>query len=123
MAALKSDYEAALAREQSLLSALDQQKNIALNLNKLSTEYNALKREVRTSEEMHDLLIKRFKEASLSETMQVGNIRVVDSAEVAQKPYRPRKLLNLALALFFGLTFGVGLAFFGRIPGRHPQDP
>jgi capsular exopolysaccharide synthesis family protein len=58
------------------------------------------------------LLIKRFKETSLTEEMKTGNIRVVDKAEVPKNPIKPRKQLNLILALVVGLMGGVGLAFF-----------
>ena len=123
VASLKSEYDAALARERSLIDALDKQKMAALGLNKLSTEYNALKREVKTAEEMHDLLIKRFKEASLEESMNTGNIRIVDKAEVPQEIHRPKKLLNMALGLIFRPLPRCGTGIFRRISRRHPEDP
>lgn len=112
--ALRSEFEAALAREEALREALDDQKVQALGLNKLSTEYNVLKRDVQTTEEMHDLLMKRFKEASLKESLNAGNVRVVDEATVPQKIYKPQKLLNVALGLVVGLFLGIALAFLAE---------
>jgi len=71
-----------------------------------------LRREAESAKHMYELLIKRFKEASLTEDMRTGNIRVVDRAEVPNHPVRPRKRHNLILALIVGLVTGVGLAFF-----------
>jgi capsular polysaccharide biosynthesis protein len=37
---------------------------------------------------------------------------VVSPAVVPREPVRPKKRLNIALALFLGITGGLGLAFF-----------
>jgi len=58
------------------------------------------------------LLIKRFKETSLTEDMRTGNIRIVDGAEVPRYPVKPKKRLNIILAIIVGLVTGIGLAFF-----------
>jgi len=56
--------------------------------------------------------VKRFKETTLTEDMRTGNIRVVDRAEVPRSPVKPKKKLNLLLAIIVGLVAGIGLAFF-----------
>jgi capsular exopolysaccharide synthesis family protein len=61
---------------------------------------------------MYDLLIKRFKETTLTEDMKTGNIRVIDKAEAPKDPVKPRKKRNLILAVIMGLVTGLGLAFF-----------
>ena len=61
---------------------------------------------------MYDLLVKRFKETTLTEEMKTGNIRVVDKAEVPRSPIKPNKKRNLLLGLILGLAAGTGLAFF-----------
>jgi len=109
---LKNEYEVARAKENSLKAALVAQKNESLELNKKAIEYGVLRREAESAKHMYELLIKRFKEASLTEDMRTGNIRVVDRAEVPNHPVRPRKRHNLILALIVGLVTGVGLAFF-----------
>jgi len=109
---LKNEYEVARAKENSLKAALVAHKNESLELNKKAIEYGVLRREAESAKHMYELLIKRFKEASLTEDMRTGNIRVVDRAEVPNHPVRPRKRHNLILALIVGLVTGVGLAFF-----------
>jgi len=108
---LKNEYEVSLAKEKSLKDALAQQKQESLNLNKKAIEYSVLRREAESAREMYDLLIKRFKETSLTEDMKTGNIRVIDRAEVPQSAVKPRKKLNILLAMIVGLTLGTGLAF------------
>ncbi|MFW6147583.1 MAG: GumC family protein [Thermodesulfobacteriota bacterium] len=109
---LKSEYLVALARENSLKSALAQQKKDLLDLNQKAIEYGVLRREAEGAREMYEMLIKRFKEASITEDMKTGNIRVIDEAEVPESPIRPRKRLNILLAVILSLFIGIGLAFF-----------
>ena len=108
---LRNEYELALAREESLKNALDQQKKESLRMNKMAIQYGVLQREAESSRNMYDLLINRFKETSLTEEMKTGNIRIIDRAEVPKKPVRPKTKQNIILALFVGLSFGTGLAF------------
>ena len=109
---LKNEYEVSQARENSVKHALATIKKEALGLNKKAIEYGVLRREAESSRQMYDLLIKRFKETALTEDIKTGNVRIVDRAEVPQDTVKPKKKLNLLLALIVGLTLGVGLAFF-----------
>jgi len=109
---LKNEYLVALARENSLKSALAQQKEELLDLNQKAIDYGVLRREAEGAREMYEMLIKRFKEASITEDMKTGNIRVIDEAEVPESPIRPRKRLNILLAVILSLFIGIGLAFF-----------
>lgn len=40
-----------------------------------------------------------------------GNISIIDQAKVPEKPVKPKKALNIAIAFFIGLMASVGLAF------------
>ncbi|MFH1351241.1 MAG: polysaccharide biosynthesis tyrosine autokinase [Pseudomonadota bacterium] len=112
ISSLKNEYRVALARENSVKAALAKQKVEALELNQKAIEYGVLRREAEGAKQMYELLIKRFKEASVTEDMRTGNIRIVDRAEVPKKPVKPRKQLNILLAIIVGLVTGIGLAFF-----------
>jgi len=109
---LKNEYKLALAREESLKKALARQKAESLDLNKKAVQYGVLQREAESSRNMYEMLIKRFKETSLTEEMKTGNIRVIDKAETPQFPVKPRKKRNLLLAVIVGLFLGMGTAFF-----------
>ncbi len=112
ISSLKNEYQVAQAGEQSLKGALARQKQESLALNQKAIEYSVLQRQAESARQMYELLIKRFKETQLTEDMKTGNIRIVDRAEVPRFPVRPRKKLNVILAVVTGLLFGVGLAFF-----------
>ena len=112
LGSLRNEYRLALAREESVKRAMEDQKTESLTMNKKAVQYGVLQRQAESSRNIYELLIKRFKETSLTEEMKTGNIRVVDRAEVPKAPIKPKKQLNLILALVVGLMGGVGLAFF-----------
>ena len=112
LGSLRNEYKLALAREESVKRAMEEQKTESLAMNKKAVQYGVLQRQAESSRNIYELLIKRFKETSLTEEMKTGNIRVVDRAEVPKAPIKPRKQLNLMLAVVVGLMGGVGLAFF-----------
>ncbi|HOD28121.1 MAG TPA: polysaccharide biosynthesis tyrosine autokinase [Syntrophales bacterium] len=109
---LYNEYKVALAKEYSLKNALSQQKGESLAMNVKAIDYNVLKRQAESSREMYDILVKRFKETSITEDIKTGNIRIVDLAEIPKSPVKPKKAQNLLLGLIVGLALGVGLAFF-----------
>ncbi len=112
VSSLRNEYRVALAREESLKAALAKQKKESLDLNQKAIQYGVLQREAESARHMYDLLIKRFKETTLTEDMKTGNIRVIDSAEVSKHPVKPRRQRNILLAIIVGLLTGTGLAFF-----------
>ena len=109
---LGNEYKLAVAREESLKKALERQKNESLEMNKKAVQYGVLRRQAESSRNMYELLVKRFKETSLTEEMKTGNIRIIDKAEIPRSPVKPKKKLNLMLSMVVGLTMGIGLAFF-----------
>jgi succinoglycan biosynthesis transport protein ExoP len=109
---LRADFEAARRQEALLSEALEGQKKVVTDLNQRAIDYKILKREVDTNRGIYNSLLQRLKEVEVTEGIKASNIHVVDKAEVPAAPYRPRPLLNLALAVVVGLLGGVGLAFF-----------
>lgn len=120
---LKNNYELAMAKERSLKEALRTQERGALELSKKSIQYGVLQREAESAKEVYDLLVKRFKEASLTEDMKTVNVRVVDKAEIPTTPVRPKKSMNMLLALVLGLTAGTALAFFAEYLDNSLKSP
>lgn len=111
ISSMRSNYKIALAREESLKQALEAQKQNSFDMNQKAVQYGVLRRQAESTRNMYELLMKRFKETTLAEEMKTGNIRVIDRAEIPAEPVKPRKKLNLLLAIVVGLTLGVGMAF------------
>ncbi len=109
---IETDYKVAQSREKSLSDALEEQKRVALDLNRKAIAYGTLQREAEGERAMYDILLKRMKETDITGELKTSNIRIVDPAETPIVPIKPKKRLNILLAAVVGLALGVGLAFF-----------
>jgi len=105
------EYKVALEREKSIQAALDEVENQALALGRSLIEYEILKNEVDSLQQVFSALKTRARETEITGNITANNITIIDAAEVPRRPVRPRKRLNVALAIFVGLVGGVGLAF------------
>jgi capsular exopolysaccharide synthesis family protein len=108
---IKSDYEIALRTENLLREELEKQKDKVQSLQNNMVQHNILKRDLQSNEQLYQALLARMKEASVASTMVASNVAVISPAEKPLLPVKPRKLLNMSLALLIGLFGGVGLAF------------
>ena len=108
---VRQEYLAAAERERMLRDLVARQTRSVNRLGDDIIQYNILKRDADTNRQLYDGLLQRLKEAGVSAGLRASNIRVLDPAEVPEKPYRPRKLQNMALALIVSLFVGVALAF------------
>jgi capsular exopolysaccharide synthesis family protein len=109
---VRNEYQAAVAQENGLVGALDQQKLEALSMNRKAIDYGVLQRDVESSRQVYESLLQRAKETGVSTELKASSIRVVDEAEQPPSPISPRKVLNLVLALVGGGVLAFGLAFF-----------
>jgi len=109
--ALQADFDAALKTERELEGALAKHRMLARGLSGRMAEYNLLRRTVDTSRDLYSSLLSRLRETQISSALLTSNISIVDRAEVPGYPSRPKKSLNLLLAVMVGLFGGVGLAF------------
>jgi polysaccharide biosynthesis transport protein len=120
---MRNDYQAALAQEQSLTNALEQQKGDALALNRKGIEYGVLSRDAASNRQIFESLMQRTKETGISGELRTSNIRVVDAAETPRRPATPNTRNNLLLALFGGTTLAVGLAFLFEYLDNRIKSP
>jgi capsular exopolysaccharide synthesis family protein len=120
---VRNEYQAALAKENSLIAALGQQKGEAQSMNRKAIDYGVLDRDVQSSKQMYESLLQRAKETGVSTELKTSNIRVVDNAERPRHPISPRKALNLTVALFGGALLAFGLAFFFEYVDSRIKSP
>ncbi|HZS49461.1 MAG TPA: polysaccharide biosynthesis tyrosine autokinase [Bryobacterales bacterium] len=106
---IENEYQAALRREQLLSTRYADQSKLVSSLAAKSIHYNTLKREVETARALHASMLQKAQELSLGAAVPASNIRVLNRALPPARPYKPNYLLNLSVALFAGLFFGVGV--------------
>jgi len=120
-----ADYQASLKSEQMLQASFDKQKGEAYKLNEDAIQYAILRRDVESSRDLYDGLLKKLKEAGILAGLKSSNINIVDQASVPVEPVEPNIPLNIALAMMGGLLGGVALAFIVENVDnsiRTPQD-
>jgi len=106
------EYNVLKAREAAMLAAVNQYRDETQSLSKKEIRHGILKREADSNQQLYDVLLKRLKETSLSQGLDNNNIRIVEPAMVPTSPVRPRRMLNMALAVVIGLAVGFSLVFF-----------
>lgn len=110
VSALRSEYQAAAAREAELRGRVNRLTGSVLDLRGRSIQYNILQREVDTNRSLYDALLQRYKEIGVAGGVGSNQVSVVDRAELPGGPYKPNLPLNLAIGLAIGLIGGVGSA-------------
>jgi len=123
--AVRAEYQAAAKSEEMLQASFDKQKGEAYKLNEDAIQYAILRRDVESSRDLYEGLLKKLKEAGVMAGLKSSNINIVDQASVPVEPIEPNIPLNIALALMGGLLGGVALAFIVENVDnsiRTPQD-
>jgi polysaccharide biosynthesis transport protein len=109
---LGTRYRQALATEEALRKAYDQQRAETLTQNEAAVNYRIIQQEIETNKTLLDGLLQRTKENDVVMAGTPNNIRVVDYAIAQKKPVSPKRTLVVALSFLLALGCGVGLAFF-----------
>jgi polysaccharide biosynthesis transport protein len=120
---LAADHRAALRNEQELQQAVDIHRQLAKRLGDQMPQYTLLRRNVESNRDIYTALLTRLKETQISSSLITSNISLVDRAEVPRYPSRPRKALNLSLAVIVGLVGGIAIAFLVEHLDPTIKDP
>jgi polysaccharide biosynthesis transport protein len=107
---VESSYLQAKAHEELLQKRFDLQRQRALAQKDISADYQTLKREVSTGQELYASLLHRLKDVDVAEEIKVTNIWTVDQAAIPTLPSHPRRLKTLGYAAAGGLILGLLLA-------------
>jgi capsular exopolysaccharide synthesis family protein len=108
---VRSAYESAKTAEQALEQALQEQEAVVLKLNKQSIRYNVLARDVESDRALYLSVLNRIKETSVTKDLKPDRIRIIQRAEVPEKPVKPEKVRVILAGLMAGLV-GSGLLVF-----------
>ena len=107
-----ADHKAALAKEKGLQEEAQRQQEAALRLKEVGVDYGVLQADVESSRTLHDSILRRLHETTLSNDVPVTNIQISERAERPLTQSSPDAGRNLILAAACGLFLGIGLVFF-----------
>ena len=120
---VRGEYRAALQNENEIRKLVDNQRGLARKLDGQMARYNLLRREVDTSRDLYTALSTRLKETSVSASLLLSNISVVDRADVPLRRSGPRTGLNLMIGCLLGLIGGITVAFLFEYLDTSIRDP
>jgi len=120
---IENDYSEATRKEKLLAGAYDAQTREVSGQDEKAVQYNILKREVDSNRQLYDTMLQQMKQASIASALRASNIRVVDPAEMPDRPVFPNFKLNSALGLFAGLFMSVAFVTIRDRADRTLQQP
>jgi capsular exopolysaccharide synthesis family protein len=103
-------YEALVETENSLSKWMNHERQQALELSKLETEYRPLARDAENNAKIYGVITQRHKEIDLTGMLRANNVRILDRATQPRTPVSPVLPLNVSVGLMLGLIFGLLLA-------------
>jgi tyrosine-protein kinase Etk/Wzc len=83
-----------------------------------------LTRDLQVSNEMYTAMLNQAQQLDVARAGTVGNVRIVDAAEVdATEPVKPRKSLLVLVGTLLGAFLSIGLVLLRQVLNRGVEDP
>ena len=108
---IRSNYIAAVAKEQGLQAEAAKQQQDALRLKELAVDYSVLQEEVNANRSLYESVLKRLNETQVSSDVSISNMQLAEKADRPANSSGPNISIYLTAAMLSGLVFGVGVAF------------
>lgn len=108
---LRIKAESAIQEEKRLKEELEKQTSQAFELSKSQVRYNVLKRELATSRDLLQNVLKQIKETGLAVESNASNVSIIDNAVVPMYPSFPKKKLFLLFGIVGGTVLAVVIVF------------
>jgi tyrosine-protein kinase Etk/Wzc len=97
---LQVELETYRAKEQA------QKKVVDDYLEKLKAR---LTRQFELDDNIYKMLMEKYEEVRISEAGKLGNVRIIDRAEIPSEPVGPRRKLNILFGAILGIALGIGI--------------
>ncbi len=104
------EVHAASSRASEYKKLVDQMSSRLTVLPVQTLSYARLERELKLNENLYLTMKQKYEESRITEAGQMGKVRILDPALVAEK-VKPNKKINLLIGIFLGIGIGVGYAF------------
>lgn len=115
---LKTDYEFALKREETLVASLQELTTAENRNDRAVIELRELERETQSNSYLHDSLLTRLKDIEQQSSLQTTESRIIAPAARPGVPAYPNKGRALLLGVVGGLAFGFLGAFLLHLTER-----
>jgi polysaccharide biosynthesis transport protein len=120
---IENDYQEATNREGLLAAAYDAQTREVTGQDEKAIQYNILKRETESNRQLYDTMLQQTKQSSIASALRASNVRVVDPADVPERPFSPNFKVNSAFGFLAGLFLTVAFVTLRERADRTLQQP
>ena len=103
------EYDIAHSRYNMISDSLRKQREVIGQYQRASIQYNILRREVETNEELYAGLLERLKQSTVMGQLETPDIQIVEHGKPDPQQDSPKLPLNVALSLVMGLGLGVSI--------------
>jgi len=110
-AILRNTIEQIKATETSLQQALQDQKGVAVNLNRTAIGYQELARQAETDRALYESVLRQIKDTNLTKDVKTNAVSVIEHSPLPGSPVSPRPSKTIALGLLAGLAVGLAFVF------------
>ncbi len=107
---LEAQRLGAASQVSTLSNTLAAYKQRMNSLPVLKQRERELERELEASQSTYETLLKRFEEIQVEENRSLGNLRIIEKAQIPKLPFASNATTNLALANLLGILLGIGTA-------------
>jgi len=104
--------ETAIAKRKIWQSYIDIYQDELIKIPIKLEQISILNSKSTVAKEKFEKLLGYLVNAGIAESITLGNIRLIEPAKIPEKPDFPKKFITLILAIFPGLFWAFGLAFF-----------
>jgi len=111
IAAMKSRFEAARAKENSLRAAYNQQRGTTTQQTRDKIDMTAISQDIETNKQYLNTLLQRKKELDVTKADRPKEVSIETPSRFPHSPIGPARLRNIVIAFFLSLAAGIGLAF------------
>ncbi len=116
-------YRALLEKRKTLENEQAQLNKKISGMPQTQQEILRLTRDVQSGQEIYMQLLNRQQELGISKASTVGDVRIIDSAQTANGPVAPKKMLIIAASLILGLFVSVGLVLLKALLHHGIENP
>lgn len=108
---LDVELKALEAKEKNLKSLLDNYSQMLKKLPQKEMQLIRLMRDKEVNNKLYMTLLEEKEKARIQEASELGNIRILEKARLPVSPIKPRRLLNIILAIILGSFLAFTLIF------------
>lgn len=120
---IANEYNTAKQREEMLKAVYRQQASDVSDQAAKTVRYETLKREVDTTRDLYEAMLKRVNDAEMVSAIRASDIRPVDTALPPAAPHTPNKPLLAGIGMISGLLIGLTAVFVKEQRNRTIQKP